>query len=410
MHHAPDSNTAMLGYATRGSNHGRMRAYNERLVLSLLRRAGPLPKAEIARITGLSPQTVSVIITALQSDSLVEKGPRLRGKIGQPSVPILLAQDGAFFFGLKIGRRSLDLVLTDFLGNIRARAHRAHAYPEPGATVQFAASAMQDLLAQLPPDLRGRVAGMGIALPFGLWGWTETLGVDAAQMQGWRSRDIPAEIAALCDFPVYSSNDASAACGAELVFGAQTRPRNFLYFYVGYFIGGGLVLDHELVTGPHGNAAAFGSLRVFEPGSPPAPLVDIASLALLENALADAGAPPLDWAAPQLWDLPPAITEPWLARAANGIAQAACAAIHVVDAGHVLIDGWMPAPLRAALTAQVQTRLSALAGPDAQPGMPPITVQTGSIGPDARTLGAASLPLSRRFLIDSGPIPKGTNP
>ena len=42
-----------------------MRAYNERLVLSLVRRHGSLPKAEIARLTGLSPQTVSVIVQVI---------------------------------------------------------------------------------------------------------------------------------------------------------------------------------------------------------------------------------------------------------------------------------------------------------------------------------------------------------
>ena len=53
----------------RGSNQSGMRAYNERLVLSLIRRSGPTSKAEIARLTGLSAQTVSVIMRALEADS-----------------------------------------------------------------------------------------------------------------------------------------------------------------------------------------------------------------------------------------------------------------------------------------------------------------------------------------------------
>ena len=50
--------------------------------------------------------------------------------------------------------------------------------------------------------------------------------------------------------PVYVQNDATAACGAELVFGTGERPKDFLYFYFGYFIGGGLVLNGQLFTGP----------------------------------------------------------------------------------------------------------------------------------------------------------------
>ncbi len=40
-----------------GSNQSGMRDRNERLVLTILRRIGPLPKADIARKTGLSAQT-----------------------------------------------------------------------------------------------------------------------------------------------------------------------------------------------------------------------------------------------------------------------------------------------------------------------------------------------------------------
>ena len=76
------------GFETAGSNQSGMRARNERLVLSILRRQGALPKAEIARKTGLSAQTVSVIMRALEQDGLLEKGEKQRGKVGQPSIPM----------------------------------------------------------------------------------------------------------------------------------------------------------------------------------------------------------------------------------------------------------------------------------------------------------------------------------
>ena len=80
------------GYV-RGSNQTGVRAYNERLVLSIIRQGGPLPKAAIARLTGLSAQTVSVIMRALEEDGLLTKGDPVRGKVGQPSVPLGLAGD-----------------------------------------------------------------------------------------------------------------------------------------------------------------------------------------------------------------------------------------------------------------------------------------------------------------------------
>src|SRR5215475_6756558 len=76
-----------------GANQIRVRAYNERLVLSLVRRHGALSKAEIARRTGLSAQTVSVIMRALEKDGLLERGEPIRGRVGQPSIPMRLNAD-----------------------------------------------------------------------------------------------------------------------------------------------------------------------------------------------------------------------------------------------------------------------------------------------------------------------------
>src|SRR6218665_3234242 len=73
---------------TGGANQVRVRAYNERLVLSLVRRHGSQSKAEIARRTGLSAQTVSVIMRSLEKDGLLIRGAPVRGRVGQPSIPL----------------------------------------------------------------------------------------------------------------------------------------------------------------------------------------------------------------------------------------------------------------------------------------------------------------------------------
>ena len=98
-----------------------MRQFNERIVLQAIRLHGALPKAEVARLTRLSSQTASVIINGLLEDGLVIKKTPLRGRIGQPSVPIALNPDGAFTLGIKVGRRSLDVLAMDFVGQVRYR-------------------------------------------------------------------------------------------------------------------------------------------------------------------------------------------------------------------------------------------------------------------------------------------------
>ncbi len=381
----------------RGTNQAGMRAQNERLVLTLLRQHGALAKSDIARMTGLSAQTVSVIMRALEKDGLLTRGEPQRGRIGQPSVPMSLAVDGAFFLGLKIGRRSVDLTLIDFLGHVRATERRIYRYPTPGAVVEFVASALPRLIALLPQPLRGRIGGLGVAMPFQLWNWVQFIGAPQSEMDAWRDRDIQAELSALTGMPVYVQNDATAACGAELVFGRGERPRDFLYFYVGYFIGGGLVLNGQLFTGRSGNAAGVGPMPVPGPDGQRRRLLSIASASVLAASVEAAGlsADHL-WERHDEWAVPQPLLEAWMDQAAEGLAYAVLSASTLMELEAVLIDGWIPADVRTGLVARTHAALHRLdlSGIDAP------VIREGTVGAEARALGAAAIPLSQRYLID----------
>jgi predicted NBD/HSP70 family sugar kinase len=273
---------------------------------------------------------------------------------------------------------------------------QVHAYPAPTATVAFAKTQIDTILHSLSPEELDRVAGLGIAIPFFLWNWARHLGVPEERMASWLKADIRGEIAAHVDFPVFLENDASAACGAELVFGPKDGPRDFLYFYVGYFIGGGVVLNGRLVTG-RGNAGALGPMPVPDGKGGLCSLIDVASLSVLTHRLGDAGHETQTmWENADDWSVDEAILDDWVMQAAQGLAYAIASACALLDFEAVRIDGWMPERVRAALVAAVREALgridfTGLAMPE---------VQCGSIGPDARALGAASIPLSTRFLIE----------
>jgi predicted NBD/HSP70 family sugar kinase len=387
----------------RGSNQSGMRAHNERLVLSLVRRDGALAKSDIARMTGLSAQTVSVIMRGLEADGLLQRGEPIRGRIGQPSVPMSLAADGAFFYGLKIGRRSVDLALVNLLGQPVGFRRQTYAYPTPAAVVRFVQDALPHLRGTLTPDRRGRIGGLGIAMPFQLWNWAQFIASPPGVLDAWRDRDIAAELAALCDLPVYVQNDATAACGAELVFGTGERPSDFLYFYVGFFIGGGLVLNQRLFTGRTGNAAGVGPMPVPGPDGRSHRLMTVASLSTLSDAMTDAGEAADElWASPEGWQISAPVLSGWIAGAAEGLAGAILSAATLVEIDAVMIDGWMPAAVRARLVTETQLAFARL---DLSGVTPPL-IREGTVGPQARTLGGAAIPLAQRFLVDQTAIQK----
>jgi hypothetical protein len=67
-----------------------------------------------------------------------------------------------------------------------------------------------------------------------------------------------------------------------------------------------------------------------------------------------------------------------------------------------MIDGWMPAALRARLVVETQTAFNRL---DLSGVSPPV-IREGTVGPQARALGGAAIPLSQRFLVDQTMIQK----
>ncbi len=381
----------------RGSNQSGMRAHNERLVLSLVRQHGALAKSDIARITGLSAQTISVIMRALEHDGLLLRGEPVRGRIGQPSVPMSLNPEGAFFLGLKIGRRSADLILVDFLGRVLATERQVYRYPTPSGVVTFVTRALPLVAAHLGATARDRISGMGVAMPFQLWNWVQSIGAPQAEMDAWRDRDIQSELAALSGLPVYVQNDATSACGAELVFGTGERPRDFLYFYVGTFIGGGLVLNGQLFLGRTGNAAGVGPIPVPGPDGRMRRLFAAASLATLADAMTVAGeSSDFLWESPDHWTVSEAVLSDWLDGSAEGLASATLSAASLLELEAVLIDGWMPVAVRAELTRRTQAALDRM---DVAGVIPPV-IREGTVGAQARSLGAAAIPLSQRYLLD----------
>ena len=383
--------------ALRGSNQSGMRAHNERLVLSLVRQNGALAKSDIARMTGLSAQTVSVIMRQLEQDGLLQRGEPVRGKIGQPSVPMSLHPDGAYFLGLKIGRRSADLVLVDFLGQVKASRRKFYRYPTPGAVVAFVSDRLPDITLTLPPSHQSRISGMGVAMPFQLWNWVTALGAPQVEMDAWRDRDIQSELAAVSGLPVYVQNDATSACGAELVFGTGERPKDFLYFYFGTFIGGGLVLNGQLFLGRTGNAAGVGPIPVPGPDGRIRRLFDSASLSVLAGMMQDAGEPSDHlWESPDQWQVSPQVLSAWMDTAAEGLANAILAASALLELEAILIDGWMPVAVRAEITRRTAAAVNRL---DLS-GVTPPQVREGTVGAQARSLGAAAIALSQRYLLD----------
>jgi len=371
-----------------------MRQFNERVVLQAIRLHGALPKAEVARMTRLSTQAASVILNSLLTRGLVVRGARLRGRVGQPSVPIALNPDGAFTVGVKVGRRSLDVLAMDFAAKVRCRESLEYPYPDPAQIFPAIEARLAAVLGQLGRQAR-RVVGVGVAAPLWMGGWRDFLGAPAGAMDAWQGVDVRERIQAMTPLPVEFAKDTTAACAAELVLGAGRRLRNYLYLFVGTFIGGGLVVEGDLHHGPHGNAGAVGSLPwQAEPGAAPRQLLHGASGLVLEQRFTARGWPAAaahDGRAvsPEPWP----VTSAWLDDTGPALAHTIAAAASLLDLEAVVFDGSMHRQVIGEMVARTDRVLDGISWE----GISRPSLMVGTVGADARALGAAVLPLYRHF-------------
>jgi predicted NBD/HSP70 family sugar kinase len=393
----PPMESAVIRSLSLGVNQSGVRDYNERLLLTLLQRNGPMAGSELARLANLSPQTISIILREMEAEGILARGAPVKGKVGKPSIPMSLAEDGVLSFGCKIGRRSATLLLADFRGTVRHEIQHTYAYPLPKAIFEFLQEGIETILDRCTPEQRQRICGIGIGMPFELWRWNEQVGAPPAEFAAWKDVDFAVELARFTDLPVQVVNDATAGCQAEHIYGRGKEFRDYAYFFIGAFIGGGIVLNHSVYQGHHGNAGALGSLRSFGPQGESQQLIDTASIHLLETRLREHGHDPRDlWTQPQDWSRFSRYVEPWIGRTAQELARASLSVCAVIDFEAIVIDGAFPETVKHELVERTRRYL---VNQDMR-GLIAPRIEAGAVGGNARAIGAAASPHFERYFMN----------
>ena len=185
----------------RGTNQSGMRDYNERLVLSLVRQ----PRQPVQDRDRAAHQAVGADRLghhARAGGGRAAAAQRADARQDRPALHPDVARSG---------RRVLPRP-EDRAAQRRAGADRfprrtcgpccsmSYRYPTPRETVEFVSDGIKRIRAGLTVAQDGRIAGLGIAMPFELWNWADTAGAPREVMENWRNRDIRADIQAQVQF------------------------------------------------------------------------------------------------------------------------------------------------------------------------------------------------------------------
>ncbi len=254
-----------------GTNLVYTKKFNLRVVHEVIRVFGPLSRADIARHTQLTGQTISNLVRELLDLGLVrEVARRIEGR-GAPSTTLALNPDGAFAVGLDLDRDHLTGVLVDLAGNVRHRIHVELDAPSPTDTLALMTETVTTLIKR-QRIRRDQVSGLGVGVPGPMHQTSDGKDylVNPKAFPGWHDIPLATWLRDKLRMPVFLENNATAAAVGEHWYGAGQQIGTFFYIYFGSGLGGGLVMDGRPYEGFTGNAGEIGYLPTVLAGSPSA--------------------------------------------------------------------------------------------------------------------------------------------
>ena len=388
-----------------GANLGGTSAHNRRVIIDALRLNGTLSRADLARATRLTPQTVSNIVAELSEAGMIAADAPVRNGRGQPATPYRLVPNGAFAIGLHVDRHFIRAVATNLVGDPLIK----EGWPLPGREPEEGIGAIVDLLDAtrsklqgLVPELADRLVGLGVAMPgpFGLVRERD----DLWMMAKWQAYPLLETLSEHTGLPARILNDASAAIVAEKLTGAAHGLTDLVYIFLGYGLGAGIMINGDVYDGAHGNAGELGEMLMRVPMAgpveaavlpEPTPIEHDASLASLARTLGldedDPGASEKIEAA--LSGNDPRIFS-WIEISARQLRRAVQIVESLFDPQTVILGGVAPPALLLELSRRIPPLLPSVA--DHPERLTP-RLQLGAAGNWAVAIGAATEPISRHF-------------
>ena len=234
-----------------------LRALNERTVLDAVRASGPVSRAEVARQTGISRPTVSLVLRALLADGLVHETGHDPERPHYGATYYEADPEAALVLGVDFGARAVRTAVCDLSGEVRAR-EEIRSRGSVAERIDVLASTCRSLLrtSKLPPDLLENAV---VALPAVV---SPADGkVSSADLPGLGSAELRQQLERALRVPVRLENDVNLAAIAEQRNGVAEGVADFAFLLVGAGLGAAVVLDWKLYRGHNGAAGELDAVR-----------------------------------------------------------------------------------------------------------------------------------------------------
>ncbi|MGY0021862.1 ROK family transcriptional regulator [Streptomyces sp. cg35] len=392
-----------------------LRRENRAALLQQLYFDGPLSRYELGPATGLSSGSVSNVVAELAAEGLVEEAGSVESDGGRPRTLLRIAPDCGLLIGVDVGENLVRVELFDLVLTELARVERPLEVSDRYAVdvvVGHIRDGIAEVLAAAGAD-PGQLLGVGVGVPGIVARDPEQGAVVHGQTIGWRAVPLERLLRASSplpdEVPYFIDNGAKTLGQAEMWFGAGRGAGSAVVVLFGSGVGACAVTEAGAegralewghltvrVQGRRCRCGALGCLEAYagaealverwrEAGGVPRRAAgEEAALAELLATAYEEGGPAPDR------DLALSVLEETAEYLGAGLSDL----INLFQPERILIGGWAGLRLGPRFLESVRRHIGtyALDYPVGRVG-----VELGRLGPDAVTVGAATLPLAGFF-------------
>lgn len=240
-----------------------LRQANERLVLNVVRQYPSVSRADIVRITGLSPSSVTFIVQRLERQKMLcEMASEPRSTVGRQPTALRLNPQARLAVGVDVTLSGARIAVVDMNDTIATRKS-VPWHDNYALFFEKVNSTLRSLLESMPP---GQALGVGVALP----GFIdeESGRVLAAENFKWFGVDAGALLRRDLQVPFYFENTARLSALAEM-WSSERGPnalRHFVSITAHGGLGTGVINDGQLLRGASSAGAEFGHISLYPDG------------------------------------------------------------------------------------------------------------------------------------------------
>ena len=360
---------------------------NERALLDIIWRKGPIARINLSTQSGLTGASVTRLTRDLMDRGLISESVNRSGFKGQPAKPLNIAPNGAYSIGVYFSHRHMEAGLVNLAGGLVNHVSKTLPDTNVETISNMSVQCIKEIMPKRKKD-KEKILGIGFSLPGDFIGDGSKINAHSLFSELMHV-DLHEELKSILGYEVFVENDAACVTLGEYIHGSGKRFENLLLIHIGHGIGSGIILDGKLYRGTNGNSGIIG-VQYSHEGPRPSGQDLIASLAAEGIDIADFDA---------LEDLSPEECIPlktWVKRAAQQIVDGLNTTARILDPQVVILGGRLPVSLLQELVHEIEDIGFCNEGVM----LPAPKIYASHLGPKAGIIGTACLAFSEKLFTN----------